>query len=56
MQEKSMNTIRHSEAVQDIRSDPDHLPNTSPSFQRASMLFVASIGSFIGVSLLLASI
>ncbi len=51
-----MNTIRHFEAARDIPLDPEHLPNTGPSFQRASMLFVASIGSFIGVSLLLASI
>ncbi|GEO18935.1 hypothetical protein [Microvirga aerophila] len=51
-----MNTIRHSEAVRNIHSYSEHLPNTGPSFQRASVLFVASIGSFIGVSLLLASI
>jgi hypothetical protein len=30
--------------------------NTGPSFQRASILFAASLGSFIGASLLLASI
>jgi hypothetical protein len=29
---------------------------TAPSFQRASILFVASLGSFIGASLLLASL
>jgi hypothetical protein len=30
--------------------------NANPSFKRASVLFVASFGSFIGASLLLASL
>ena len=51
-----MNAIRHAEAIPDNASDPTHLPNTAPSLQRASILFVASVGSFIGASLLLASI
>jgi hypothetical protein len=56
MQEEFMNAIRHTEPVQVIASDPTHPTNTTPSLQRASMLFVASVGSFIGASLLLASI
>jgi hypothetical protein len=51
-----MNAIRHSEAVRDTNLGSRNLPNTGPSLQRASILFVASLGSFIGVSLLLASI
>lgn len=56
MQEKPMNAIRHAEAVPDNASDPTYPTNTAPSLQRASILFVASVGSFIGASLLLASI
>lgn len=56
MQEKLMNDIRHSEPVGGVAPDPLHLTNTGPSLQRASILFVASVGSFIGASLLLASI
>ena len=37
-------------------SDPTGVTNADPSFQRASFLFVASLGSFIGASLLLASL
>ena len=51
-----MDTIRPSEAVREPHSGPGNLPNTGPSVQRASILFVVSVGSFIGVSLLLASI
>jgi hypothetical protein len=40
---------------QDQASDPTGVTNTGPSLQRASILFVASVGSFIGASLLLAS-
>ena len=56
MQEKLMHAVRHAEPVQVVASDPTHLPNPAPSLQRASILFVASVGSFIGASLLLASI
>ncbi len=56
MQESPMNAIRRPEAVQGIASDPRHLINTGPSLQRAALLFVASLGSFIGAALLLASI
>jgi hypothetical protein len=40
------------------RSLPEQVavPHTKPSFQRASILFAASLGSFIGASLLLADI
>jgi hypothetical protein len=51
-----MDTTRHSEAVRGIASDPRHLTNTGPSFQCAALLFVASLSSFIGAALLLASI
>ena len=51
-----MKAIRHSKAAQGMASDPRHLANTGPSFQCAALLFVASLGSFIGAALLLASI
>jgi hypothetical protein len=51
-----MNPIPHSEAVQGIASDPRHLTNTGPSLQCAALLFVASVSSFIGAAILLASI
>jgi len=51
-----MNADRQSEAVPDSASDPTPLPGKGPSLQRASILFVASMGSFIGASLLLASL
>jgi hypothetical protein len=51
-----MTAVRRSGAAQGGNSDPMHLTNTRPSLQRASILFVASVGSFIGASLLLASI
>jgi hypothetical protein len=51
-----MNAIRRPEAVQGIASDPRHLTNPGPSLQCAALLFVASLGSFIGAALLLASI
>jgi hypothetical protein len=56
MQERLMNAIRRPEAVQGIASDPRVLTNTGPSLQCAALLFVASLGSFIGAALLLASI
>jgi hypothetical protein len=56
MQEKLMTAVRRSGAAQGGNSDPMNLTNTRPSLQRASILFVASVGSFIGASLLLASI
>ena len=51
-----MKAIRHSEAARGMASDPKHLTNTVPSLQCAALLFVASLGSFIGVALLLAGI
>ena len=52
-----MNYNHASETVQDTALDPMGLTtNTGPSLQRASILFVASVGSFIGASLLLASL
>jgi hypothetical protein len=48
----------HDQYSQDIPPEPvlTNITNTGPSFQRASILFAASFGSFIGASLLLASI
>jgi hypothetical protein len=43
-----------SETVHGKVSDPTGGTNSDPSFQCASALFVASLGSFIGASLLLA--
>ena len=52
-----MNHNQASEAVQVTALDPTDTPtNTGPSLQRASILFVASVSSLIGASLLLASI
>ena len=52
-----MNHPQASEVVQGTGSDPTGIAtNTGPSLQRASILFVASVSSFIGASLLLASI
>jgi hypothetical protein len=50
-----MSVTRHSAAIQGIASDPTHLTSTGPSFQCALFLFVASVSSFIGAALLLAS-
>jgi hypothetical protein len=46
----------HDQHSRDISPEPATVSNTGPSFQRASILFAASLGSFIGASLLLASI
>ena len=43
------------DALQGKASDPRDITNAYPSFKLASALFVASLGSFIGASLLLAS-
>ncbi len=52
-----MSHLQVSGAVQVTASDPTSLTtNTDPSLQRASILFVASVSSFIGASLWLASI
>jgi hypothetical protein len=40
----------------EISPETGNATNTGPSFQRASILFAASLGSFIGASLLLASL
>jgi hypothetical protein len=42
--------------LQTISSDRIDAPQNGPSLGRASFLFVTSVGSFIGASLLLASI
>lgn len=46
----------HDRSSHDISPEPENGTDASPSFQRASILFVASLGSFIGASLLLASL
>jgi hypothetical protein len=46
----------HDHHSRDISSEPEIVTNPEPSFQRASILLAASLGSFIGASLLLASI
>jgi hypothetical protein len=52
-----MNDNQASESIQGTILDPSGAAtNTGPSLQRASILFVASVSSFIGASLLLASI
>jgi hypothetical protein len=51
-----MNHPQASEPLQGTAPDPTGITNTGPSLQRASILFAASLGSFIGASLLLASI
>ena len=52
-----MNHNQVSAAIQGTVLDPaGTATNTGPSLQRASILFVASVSSFIGASLLLASI
>jgi hypothetical protein len=56
MQERLMDAIQRPGAVRGIASDPRDLINTGPSLQCAALLFVASLGSFIGAALLLASI
>jgi hypothetical protein len=40
---------------QGITSERTREPQTGPSLRRASVLFVAGVGSFIGAGLLLAS-
>jgi hypothetical protein len=52
-QDRLMNNTQPLEAAQGIATHPT---STGPSLQRASIIFVASVGSFIGASLLLASI
>jgi hypothetical protein len=44
-----------SDTLQGNASDPADVTNANPSFQRALVLFVVSLSSFIGASLLLAS-
>ena len=46
----------HDYNPRDISPEPTTITNPEPSFQRASILFAASLGSFIGASLLLASL
>lgn len=50
-----MNHDQASDTAQDTLPGPAEALNTGPSLQRASILFIASVGSFIGASLLLAS-
>jgi hypothetical protein len=57
--EKQDRSMKHSQALeplQDIASDPTRPTDTGPSLQRATVLFAASVSSFIGASLLLARI
>jgi hypothetical protein len=48
----------HDQESYDISPEPvpTNVTDTGPSFQRASILLAASLGTFIGASLLLASI
>lgn len=46
----------HDQHSHDISSEPETVTYTGLSFQRASILFAASLSSFIAASLLLASI
>jgi len=55
-QDRPMTSIQISEVVRGITSDPSPPTNPRQSFQRASIIFAASLGTFIGASLLLASI
>ena len=51
--------MKHSQAselLQDTASDPTRPTDTGPSLQRTTILFAASVSSYIGASLLLASI
>ncbi|WP_262297680.1 hypothetical protein [Microvirga sesbaniae] len=48
--------MSHNESSHDNSSEPENGTDAAPSFQRASILFAASLGSFIGASLLLASL
>jgi hypothetical protein len=56
MQDRLVNRDQASRTLGGAAPDPTNLSNTGPSLQRASLLFVASVSSFIGASLLLASI
>jgi hypothetical protein len=51
-----MQHLQASGSLQDTTSDPTSLTNTGPTLQQATILFAASVSSFIGASLLLASI
>jgi hypothetical protein len=51
-----MNHNRAVEAVQGTASDPLKTLGTGPSFQRAAILFVASVSFLVGASLLFASL
>jgi hypothetical protein len=51
-----MNNIQPLEAAQGSASSPVQATSPGPSLQRASIMFVASVSSFIGASLLLASL
>ncbi|MGF9764205.1 hypothetical protein AAII07_54800 [Microvirga sp. 0TCS3.31] len=55
-QDRSMHHLQASGPLQDTTLDLTSLTNTGPSLHRAAILFVASVSSFIGASLLLASI
>jgi hypothetical protein len=48
--------MSHGRNSQEVSAESTNATNTGPSFQRASILFVTSLGSLIGASLLLASI
>ena len=50
-----MNRTQAAKAPEAASLDAPHATDAYLSFQRASILFVASLGSFIGASLLLAS-
>ena len=51
-----MNHTRVAEAPQAPATNPSYVFSTGPSLQCAALFFVASVSSFVGASLLLASI
>jgi hypothetical protein len=55
-QDRRMNDPQASAGLCNVSLERGAISGSGPSFQRASILFVASLGSFIGASLLLASL
>jgi hypothetical protein len=55
-QDKPMNNPQSSAGLRNAATEQGIISGSNPSFQRASILFVASLGSFIGASLFLASL
>jgi hypothetical protein len=55
-QDRWMNDPQASSGLRNLTPEQRAISGSGPSFQRASILFAASLGSFIGASLLLASL